>query len=412
MGHLRGRVTGRSRTVGADRSAIDLLRGRLTSTGRRLGVLTHRGAERIVHGPRGRDIVRRACRRLVGRYRDGIVKLRGRVVLAGGGHDAIIRIAHVTEATVSIFGSLIGGPGLSGGSLRLVIRQVCVCRSDVRVGLGSSVRYVLRDKGLPRNRIMGFGPNVVSVLSERLIRTMGGHPSGICSIGMVDGNSPLRVFASTNKRIVFGGCSPVNRLSNFTIRYTRTLTSTAGLNIVIYSHSRYVTTTNISGGRILREHIAPILRNIVRSHGAGIFRDRGRLTLRNIGHHLYLTYPVVVSNSIDNTITVMTDSDVRGSSRTSRGLTRITTKFLDGRLRSWGATTGCRDRGDEYASTIFYCLLGFAGPLPSGILGGYRDLKWGNSSFSPGYSFAGPPVSWVLRFPSVWNRVGLPVSSE
>lgn len=148
-------------------------------------------------------------------------------------------------------------------------------------------------------------------------------------------NSPLRVFASTRNRIVFGGCSPVKRLSGFTKRCTRILRGGNNLPVTVVSGSRIVTTSNVDGERILRHQVAGGLRRLVRGESIRVAAHSippvG--TVRKLRHGTGIICPVICNNSISKTITLVRNSRGRVPARARVGLIRITTTFLNGRVR-------------------------------------------------------------------------------
>lgn len=149
--------------------------------------------------------------------------------------------------------------------------------------------------------------------------------------------SPLRVFMSHSKRIVLGGCSPVDRLDSFTGRCTRTLCSDLKGPILVYSESACVTITKNSGGSCLGGGVDSLIRGAVRRHDSILIGRSNSVSLMSKGARSSSTCavnPVVTGNSPVKTIVVFTGRSSLNSIR--RGTIRATTNFLTERVRSWG----------------------------------------------------------------------------
>lgn len=188
-------------------------------------------------------------------------------------------------------------------------------------------------RGYP-GKIFGVGTakviEEVSSLNEIIV------PGRVEQALHVHRKSPLRVCATASNRIVFGGCSPIKRLTRFTSRCTSILTGVDSVPAVVASHSRMVTTTKISGHRFLRHEMAAMLRKCVRGHGACSTARRALNSVRpvrNVRRCTSMVCPVVTTKSISNTMIVLANRRAGVPAGTRVGLTRATTTFLNGRVR-------------------------------------------------------------------------------
>ena len=281
-------------------------------------------AREIARNPKREESIQATYDDLIAECESVIEGLENQKRMTFERHETSVKALRIAPKAIGLFERILKKDKFDKGDLELIVDQITVYETHIRIKLKSDIEGILSSPLFPDDAR-------VDPPSFNAVQHANHHSDRVFAVNVISSGDPLEIYTATDGEVIFKKYSPVGELSEFAAQYADVLSRISTMPTLVCDRDHVIAAAGVSKREYLERRVTTILENCMESRRAYSAHPSSADELQpveGLEHPAAIVCPIIAAGDVTGAVVMLKSERVQYPTETEQKLAQSAAAFL------------------------------------------------------------------------------------
>ena len=283
-------------------------------------------AREIARNPKREESIQATYDDLIAECESVIEGLENQKRMTFERHETAVKALRIAPKAVGLFERILEKDKFDKGDLELIVDQITVYETHIRIKLKSDIEGILSSPLFPDD-----APDSSDPLATTAVQHTNCRSDRIFAVNVISDGDPLEIYTATDGEVIFKKYSPVGELSEFAAQYADVLSRISAMPTLICDRDHVIAAAGVSKREYLERRVTSVLENFMesrRSYSSHPNTVDEVQPVEGLDHAAAVIYPIIAAGDVTGAVVMLKGERIQTPTETELKLAQSAAAFL------------------------------------------------------------------------------------